>query len=234
MVDIVDHRELAKSRLATQFRESTNLINYIQGLLLESNNLEQVFQDLLNVRYIDTAEGAQLDILGIIVGQPRVLIDADIFSYFGFLGNPSSKSFGTLIDSAVGGAFRDTKTPIIGNRTLTDEEYRLFIRARIVKNLSRSTPEDIISQLKFLFNTDQILFVDGDLQYTISIGKKLTANDKAILFDTDLVSKTVGVRINYLVDYDQDRFFSFAGIPNSDGFGSLSSSQIGGYLGSLI
>ena len=41
----IDHNSLAISRLATQFKESTNLINYIRALLVEANNLEEVFCD---------------------------------------------------------------------------------------------------------------------------------------------------------------------------------------------
>ena len=234
MANLIDHKVLAISRLVTQFRESTNLIKYIESLLIESNNLEAVFQSLLEERWIETAIGQQLDVLGIIVGQPRILVDADIFSYFGFAINPTSKSFGTITNASIGGEFRGINTLTEGNRVLTDDEYRLFIKARIIKNISRSTPEDIIKQLQFLFDTSQVIFMDGDTEYTISIGSELTPNDRALLFDTDIVAKTAGVRINYLAQYDYDDFFAFQGVPNSLGFGSVLDSTIGGKLGSLI
>lgn len=69
----IDHEELAISRLATQFRESTNLINYIKALLTEADTLEQVLMDVIDKRWIDTAEGIQLDILGTIVAQSRLV-----------------------------------------------------------------------------------------------------------------------------------------------------------------
>lgn len=49
MIDIINHRDLAESRLATQFKESPNLIAYIRALIRENDELESVFQDLLMI-----------------------------------------------------------------------------------------------------------------------------------------------------------------------------------------
>lgn len=230
----IDHEELAISRLATQFRESTNLISYIRTLLLEANTLEEVFCDLLEKRWIDTAEGVQLDILGSIVGQSREFIDAEIFDYFGFFDNPQAQSFGTLEDVGVGGRFRFVEEPTTGIRQLTDDEYRKFIRARISRNSTSSTPEDIIEQIRFIFDSPLVLFVDGNTRYEVSIGRILTLNEKSILSDTDIIPKTAGVLASYVTEFDSSNFFGFQGVPNSAGLGSLSTPEQGGKLGNLI
>lgn len=230
----IDHKELAISRLATQYRESTNLISYIQTLLLEANTLEQVFCDLLEKRWIDTAEGINLDILGSIVGQSRVFIDAEIFEYFGFADNPVAQSFGSVDDVSVGGRFITIGEPTTGLRELSDDEYRTFIRARIARNSTSSTPEDIISQIRFIFDSPLVLFVDGNTQYTISIGRKLSLNEKAILTNTDIIPKTAGVNGVYVTEFDSNNFFGFQGVPNSGGFGSLVNPNQGGKFGKLI
>jgi len=230
----VNHIEKALSRLVTQFKESPNLIAYISNFLSESENLEQVFQDLLNERWIETAEGYQLDILGAIVGQSRVIIEGNIFTYFGFLGHPSSDSFGDINNASLGSPFASLDTILTGNRRLTDDEYRLFIKARIIKNISKSTPEDIIAQYQYLFDAPQVIFEDGDTEYTISIGKKLNRNDISLLNNTDIISKTAGVSVNYKASYDYNRFFGFKGVLNSKGFGSTTSPDIGGYFGELL
>ena len=234
MAEKIDHKELAISRLATQFRESTNLIAYIRALLIEADTLEQVFCDLLEKRWIDTAEGVQLDILGAIVGQSREFVDAEIFEYFGFFDNPQSQSFGTLTDAGIGGRFRFVEEPTTGIRQLTDDEYRKFIRARITRNSTKSTPEDIIAQLRFIFETPLILFADGDTMYEVSIGKILTLNEKSILKDTDIVPKTAGVQATYVTEFDSSNFFGFQGVPNSAGLGSLANPSQGGKFGNLI
>lgn len=230
----IDHEELATSRLATQFRESTNLINYIRALLLEANNLEQVFCDLLDKRWIDTAEGVNLDILGSIVGQSREFIDAGIFDYFGFYDDPQAQSFGTLEDVGVGGRFIFVDEPTTGIRQLTDEEYRKFIKVRISRNSTSSTPEDIITQISFIFDSPLVLFTDGDTTYQISIGRKLTLNEKSILTDTDIIPKTAGVNATYVTEFNSSNFFGFQGVPNSVGLGSISSADQGGKFGNLI
>jgi len=234
MAEKIEHKELAISRLATQFRESTNLINYIRALLVESDTLEQVFCDLLEKRWIDTAEGVQLDILGSIVGQTREFVDAEIFEYFGFFDNPQSQSFGDLTDPGIGGRWRFIDEPITGIRQLTDDEYRKFIRARITRNSTKSTPEDIIGQLGFIFESPLVLFVDGDTMYEVSIGRILTLNEKSILTSTDIVPKTAGVQATYVTEFNNSDFFSFQGVPNSAGLGSLTAPDQGGKFGNLI
>lgn len=231
---IIDHKQLAISRLVTQFRESTNLISYIRTLLLEANTLEDVFHSILEERWIDTAIGVQLDILGAIVGQPREIIDAELFGYFGFAVNLESGPFGSVNDTSEGDRFRGVNEPTVGKRILSDSEYRLWIRARIITNKTSSTPEDIIGQIKFFIDTEQVLFFDGDTEYTVAIGKILTNEEKSTLLNSDIVPKTAGVRVNYNVQYDFENFFGFQNVPNSLGFGSLSNPELGGKLGKLI
>ena len=234
MSEVIDHRELAISRLATQFRDSTNLIAYIRALLLEADTLEEVFRDLLTKRWIDTAEGVQLDILGSIVSQTREFIDAEIFEYFGFFNNFQAQSFGTLGNPSVGGRFRAVGESTTGLRSLSDDEYRVFIKARIVRNSTTSTPEEIISKIRYLFDSPFVLFVDGDTRYEVSIGRKLSLNEKSILFDTDIVPKTAGVQANYISEFDSDDFFGFQGVPDNLGLGSINNANLGGRFGNLI
>lgn len=234
MSETINHIELAQSRVATQYRESTNLINYIKSLLSEADNLEQVYREILDKRWIETAEGINLDILGSIVGQERELIDAEIFEYFGFAVNPISQSLGTLSDAGIGGRFRFLDESVTGIRSLTDEEYRKFIRARITKNSTRSTPEDIISQVRFIFESPLVVFVDGNTSYEVSIGKKLTLNEKALITDTDIIPKTAGVGATYVSEFNSESFFGFSEVPGSLGFGSVSNPSLGGQFGQLI
>ena len=234
MASTIDHISLAESRISTEYKRSLKLISYIKALLLEANSLESVFQDLLNKRWIDTAQGINLDIIGAIVGQSRVIISAEFFGYFGFGVNLESGPFGTLSDVSVGDRFRENSEPVAGNRNLLDEEYRIWIKARIAKNITSSSPEDIISQIKLILNAEQVLFIDGNTEYQISIGKLLTGDEKSILLNFDIIPKTAGVKANYLTQYNYDSFFSFSGVPGAEGFGSTSNSNLGGDLGKLI
>lgn len=233
--ETINHKDLAVSRLATQYRDSVKLIAYIKSLLYEADTLEQVFKDLLEKRWIETATGVNLDILGSIVGQTREFIDAEIFEYFGFADNPIAQSFGTLSDPGLGGRFIEIGESTVGIRLLSDEEYRLFIKARIIRNTTSSTPEEIISQLRYLFDSPLVLIVEGvEASYEISIGRRLSLNEKSIISQTDIIPKTAGVSASYVTEFYGDDFFSFQGIPGSEGFGSVNNSELGGKFGQLI
>lgn len=229
----INHKELAKSRLATEYSESANLIAYIKALLVEADTLEGVIQDVIDKRWIDTATGVNLDIIGAIVGQPRNLIDAAVLFYFGFAVNPGSQSLGKISDPSIGGRFRSILESTVGDRELTDEEYRLFIRARIIKNSITPTNPAMSSFLRFMFSAEQVLIIDGPMFYTVEIGKRLTANEKVFLLNTDLVPKVAGVGVGYL-EYNAAKAFGFTGVATSLGFGSVQDSNIGGEFASII
>src|SRR5690606_8416474 len=67
----VDHAEAAVNRLPQQFRKP-KIEKLLRILCKPMAALEQAFVDLLTKRTVETAEGAQLEVLGRIVGQPLV------------------------------------------------------------------------------------------------------------------------------------------------------------------
>jgi hypothetical protein len=80
----LDHEAQAISRLLTQFREAPQLHGYIKALMSEANPIECAIIDTLAGRSLDTAVGAQLDVIGEIVGQPREVVDASTLTFFGY------------------------------------------------------------------------------------------------------------------------------------------------------
>jgi hypothetical protein len=217
----IDHEERAESRLATQYRESANLIGYLKALLSEANALEQEIFDVVNTRTIDNAEGAVLDIIGDLVGQDRDIIDASDLIYFGFSGDPQADSFGTLADPSVGSRFASFNEVTGGTRELEDPEYRLFIRSRIARNMSKGTIQEIIDQIRSLIGAVEVTLTEmGNANINIGIGRLLTANEKVLLTDYDLLPKPAGVRINFLYDYEAGDMFAFSGVIGAKGFGT--------------
>ena len=233
MSNQINHNDLAISRLATQFRESPKLIGYIKALLSEADSLELVLQEVISSRYLDDAIGAQLDTLGAIVGQPRILVDSTLLFYFGFAPNAGAKSFGSVSDPSVGGRFRALGEPTTGNRALTDDEYRLFIRSRIIKNSVTPTIQSMVDFFRFLLNLDQVIVVDGSMSYLVQFGRILSTNERSFIKNINLAPKVAGVHASYQ-EYDPTRAFGFKGIPSSLGFGSTSNSLIGGKFSTII
>ena len=80
----VQYLEEARDRVTEQFKDKTVFDKYLQLLIDQQDSIQQVFKDLIQKRSIDEATGATLDIIGEIVGQPRELISADLFNFFGF------------------------------------------------------------------------------------------------------------------------------------------------------
>lgn len=196
MVDQIDHKTLAQSRLATQFREATNLINYIKSLLSESNDLEQVFQDLLEKRFIDTAEGVQLDVLGVIVGQPRDFKVEVVDIFFGFRASIGGDTFGTIGDAGQGSNFRSVSDIEFAEVTTDDTTYRILIRAKIAKNISRSTINETIDiVLQGITSATTVVVSESMAEFRLQFPGTLSDNDKLLLARTNYVPRPAGVSV---------------------------------------
>lgn len=78
----IDHIAAGVRRLPSQFAIKTKIVALLKAMLGPCNDIETALQALLIQRTIDTAVGAQLDIIGRIVGQPRLgLSDTDYRRY---------------------------------------------------------------------------------------------------------------------------------------------------------
>lgn len=238
---ILDYIEEARSRVTQQFMldaDGTGTIvfdKYLQLLLGGKIELQEVFRQLMQERSIDTAVGAQLDIIGDIVGQPREFIDTALLTYFAYLGYPDAQSFGDLNNSSVGGPYRGLNDPIAGNTLLTDDQYRLFIKAKIIKNSTNATPNQILEFINFVFDSPQNqLIEEGDAAYTLLIGKELSSFEIVLLtyisyssgYPSRFVPKPIGVRVNYGT-YIAGDAFAFQGVPGAKGYGDLDSGTFG-------
>lgn len=224
----IDYLEEARGRATYQFSDNPVFDKYLQLLIDQQTQLQQVFKDLLQKRSIDTATGKNLDIIGDIVGQPRELISTDLFDFFGYQGALNAGSFGDVGNPAVGSQWYDFGNNIGGNTLLDDETYRLFIKAKILKNTTASTPEEFISFINFLFGTDSTFVVEGDAEYIVYFGRELTQFEQVLLnyvstsqgFPSRLIPKTVGVRINF-GQFLVNNYFGFQGTPGAKGYGDF-------------
>lgn len=238
--NIEDYLAVARSRVTEQFRTEDHPIfdKYLQLLLGGKIELQEVFRQLMQERSIDTAAGAQLDIIGEIVGQPREFIDTALLTYFAYLGYSDAQSYGDLNNSSVGGFYRGIDDPVAGNTLLNDDQYRLFIKAKIIKNNTNATPNQILDFINFVFGSDHNqLIEEGDAAYTLLIGKDLSSFETVLLnyvsyssgYPSRFVPKPIGVRVNYGTFISGDAF-AFQGVPGAKGYGDLTPvSTLGGY-----
>lgn len=230
--------DVARARITDQFKGKPIMDKYLQLLLEGKVELQNVMRDVMQLRSIDTAVGAQLDVIGIIVGRPRGLVSAEVFSFFGFEGAEQGGSFGSVTDPSVGAPWYSIGAPTTRARPPSDEEYRLILKAKIIKNRTLSRPEDIIEAYKFLFGASQVTITEmGTAEVRIGIGKILSAIERGLLFDLEgvgsLLPKTVGVEYTYS-EFQSDRVFATEGFPGGVGTGDLNDPSSGGILSNLI
>lgn len=227
---VIDYTEEARTRVTEQFKNKEVFDNYVQILTKGQIDLENTFKDLLQLRDIDTATGEQLNIIGRIVGQDRELIAADLYDFFGMIGALNAFPMGDINDPSIGGIFYSYGIDLGGNVELDDETYRTFIKAKIYKNITASTPEQFITAIKLIFGLDQLAVVaEGDASVTVLLGGQLTPLQRILLnytsysqgYPSRLIPKTVGVRINF-GEYIPNGYFGFQDSPGALGFGDIS------------
>lgn len=228
--ETIDYLSEARSRYTEQFKypETPIFDKYVQVLLGGKIELQEVFRQLMQERSLDTAVGVNLDNIGEIVGQPRTLLNVDVFEFFGFKGVPNAGSFGNLYDPSVGAIFWDNTKPRFGNITLSDDIYRIFIKAKIAKNSTHATPEEVMDFTNFIFSTTgSTIQYEGKAAYTLFVGKLLTSFERSLLnykqvtdsYTANLLPQPLGVKVNY-GNFDVSNFFGFLEYPGAKGFGT--------------
>lgn len=146
----VDYLSQARSRYTQQFKNKPIFDAHIKIVIDEILELQDMFQDLIGLRGLETATCVQLDIIGAIVGQPRVLVDFTLFSFFGFLEDSSALSFSSLADPTSGGNLKSLSDSDGEDYEVDDETYRFILRARIVANISNTTPQGVIDAVNYI------------------------------------------------------------------------------------
>lgn len=161
--------------------------------------------DAVRMSYdIDTAVGAQLDVIGRIVVIDRgfesfVVFDPD--TYFG--GSGDACQFGG-IDSQ----FESTGDVL--SQEVSDAIFRVLIRAKIAKNNNDATLDGVVSALSYITSSSPIRVVDNeDMTMSVSFGTTLNEIERFVFNTFDVVSRPQGVRfLGYTEEPSVTRFGS--------------------------
>lgn len=145
MSELTDLQDYYAALLIIQYRSKPKASDTIKALVNQSlcDGLPLQMQSCWD---LDTAAGAQLTILGRIVGVPRDVIGLDLehtfFEFTRYSGTPVGLGFGRYNDDP----YSDSLFLRYGNRatyTLTDFELRALIRLKIIYNNTYSSFADI-------------------------------------------------------------------------------------------
>ena len=209
----VDYLAQTAELTTSQFKERDVLNRYLTLLMQGQVELQLVLKALMQERSLDDAQGAQLDVIGRIVGQPRQLFDSVIIRYFGFTGAAGSSPYKSASNiTRTFGPWKSVKDSLLGFRELGDEEYRRLIKLKIIKNTSNASITSFSDGVAILFGVENIdyqedvppSFTEGSATVTLNLGRDYNDPDKAAFSGLDeitlaerFLNKPLGVRIVY-------------------------------------
>lgn len=196
----IEHITKSRTRVIEQYKSSTNFLAYLDVFLAQADEIEDVLCQLLDERWIDTAVGAQLDNIGAIVGQSRVIPDFDALPFFGFEGAIGAETFGDDGTPATGGIWLSEGTAEFTTGTLNDATYRIYIQAKIIKNqVDAASANEVISVLELIVPGVDIELTQGSVSGNgeIFFDDLLTDTEKLIVTRGDIVPRPAGVSYVY-------------------------------------
>lgn len=202
-----DHVVLGLSRILQQHQESPKFVAFIRGLLEGANQIEQTLEDMESLASVDLMAGVNLDVIGIIVGAGRLIDGVVTSTWFGFEDTGTYATvFGEEGIPNIGARFYEEGESLSSTSLLQDPEYRLVLKAKIVKNNSSCTPEDILAGLRFIFNTLDVRLIDNSFEapggttptpsFSIGIGRPVYAYEQAVISVLDILPRPAGIAIS--------------------------------------
>ena len=175
---------------------------------------------------IDHAVGAQLDILGKVVGIPRIIPFVIPKIAFGFSDNPDARGFGDKFEIISGvvpflDKFEPARTPL----ELADADYRQFIRARIAANVGGPyMVSDVKLSLQDVINTQfggEAYVIDKqDMSLVLYVSPTFDTVRLQAFQQLDLLPKPQGVRYALIIQGAPGATFGFSDNPDALGFGA--------------
>jgi hypothetical protein len=188
-------------RIYAQYRDKPKAVAWYAIARELGGSIEAAAEAVRKSYDIDTAVGEQLSVIGRIVVAPR--------SFVGSMPmNPG------LFDLTDGDEFGDDEAmfsalTIDQDGQLSDDLYRLVIKAKIVKNNGDASIENILDGMNFLLPKADVLRVtDGeDMSFSIEFYGQITNLERFALLNAGLVPKPQAVRFNgFLEGFDMVEF----------------------------
>lgn len=199
-----DHPGIAWGNWLGQFVGKTELEALVRALLKPAQGLQGALKDLYEKRWLDAAEGRQLDGIGEIVGLSRVIDEAVYVKFFGFVGQTNVAGFGQARIR------RAHENALAAPTTLQDPEYRKLLYWKIALNNGHGTAPEIVASLKPIFGVDQVIVEDaGTASIRVWINRIPGPADVLLSNPYRWVPKAAGVGVR-IITASNDRPFGFS------------------------
>ena len=187
--------------ITSEHNQQPNFVAMVNAVANGIGAITQVAQSLPASFDLDVAVGAQLNVVGQWVGQPRVIPNVLTPGFFGFEDTYGALGFGELTDASFGGQFWDLGTPYSGTVTLSDAQYRQIIRAKIAANQSNGSAATLVQAIEDVFGAVATIQDTGNLTINLTISTPVSPLDQALITQFNLLPIPAGVvlgSINYI------------------------------------
>lgn len=186
---IHDHAEIAWSHFLAQHDGKPNTENFVKAFYQPLNVLDKALNDLYTKRWLDTAEGQQLDGIGSIVGRSREVPNSVYLPFFGFWSQPSGRGFGQA-------RMRRKREPYATSSFLGDEDYRVALHLKIALNNGHGTAEEMMYAVNTALGVTGTRVLDyGNANARIYINDFILPNDPRYTILLDHLAKAGGVKL---------------------------------------
>ena len=186
------------SLITSEYQNSEKFLLWMDSLIARMAEVLGT-SDLINLAFdIDDAVGAQLDVLGVIIGLSRTLripIPNVWFSWYD--GTPETEDLGWGMGSWRNPDEKDS----IEMTTLPDDAYRQILKFKIIQNSWKGTVNELYASWDAIFGAEglSISIVDNqDMTAAITItGAVIPAAIQYILLGNYVPLKPAGVNVFY-------------------------------------
>lgn len=226
--------------LIYQYQDKPKAKAHIQSIIENYEEVYKVLNQLLTIYDIDLAVGKQLDTLGKILGISRKVPFAIAKKYFGFDDNLNSFPMGDLSQSVLTYPFKDLVEPDYTSGELSDNQYRLFLKAKAIKNNVKAfmidSEENLSLQnaIDFLFDNKAYLVDNKDMTLSVYIDNSYDFTLLQYIKQLDLIPRPQAVDYDLFYSYIEGNTLGFNDNPNSKAMGDLNSSSVGGAMAEII
>ena len=225
-----------QARITSQHIDKPKFMAMVGTLTDMAISLRQAVEAIPGQFDLDRAVGAQLDIVGLWVGQSRFISATIPAEFFGFSDTPSGQNFGEEGMPWIGGRWYEEGESTSATSRLNDALYRLVIKARIVKNHYRGGYAGILAGLRLVFGDDvsngaglHMTVQDlGNMAMRINVGRPLSAVEKALVRRLDIIPRPAGVLIDGFGTFDTEN--GWLGFEDQIEYGAVTFAEEG-YIG---
>lgn len=198
-----DYKTIARSRLTDRHRSDDTFLAILDTAIeIKEQRQAQYLEIASKLLDIDESTGKNLDLIGKLIGEERTLVNFIDRPYFGFMGARLAESYD------VGYWYSLYKNKYGTLRTLTDEEYRRVLKARVVKNSSDSNRNSFLEVLNTLLDNNSAVIVESENNTAIEVRMKDEDGLASYYLskyksDTNLIPLPLGRRIslNYVESF---------------------------------